>query len=51
VVFHLDTNAVIAIFKATPPAVRENFRRACDQGENVREFSRVPGLKIEDWGA
>ena len=37
----LDTDTVIYILKRRPPHV----------ANNVREFERIPGLRVENWTA
>jgi tRNA(fMet)-specific endonuclease VapC len=41
VIYHLDTNAVIAILNDRPPAVRERLRAVLDEGDNDVAISSV----------
>ena len=54
----LDTNICIYLIREHPPSVLERFASHAvgDIGldvrlipGNVREFGRVPGLRIDDW--
>ena len=49
-----DTNVWIAYFRKAPSSVKTRIAIALAYDltvvtHNTREFSRVPGLKLEDW--
>ena len=60
--YMLDTNLLIYTIKNRPKKVREAFKKNADYHSmcavtlglilvtnNMREFKRVPGLRVENW--